>query len=102
MAKKTDSSIAKTNGTSPQKKAVTRAIKPAAAPAPAPIVATARAAAKRVGTQPIDMAEIARRAYFIAERRNQKGLPGDSKQDWLDAERELKAEVKKPRKPARA
>ena len=36
---------------------------------------------------------IALRAYFIAERRQAAGLPGDSHQDWIEAERQLAAEA---------
>jgi Protein of unknown function (DUF2934) len=32
------------------------------------------------------------RAYFISEKRRNEGLPGDDQQDWLEAERQLKAE----------
>jgi hypothetical protein len=48
-------------------------------------------------------ADVSLRAYFIAEKRMAAGLPGDSDQDWLEAERQLMAEAaasKKP-KPAR-
>ena len=51
---------------------------------------TARTKTRRtqgdVGVRPDD---IAVRAYLIAERRQQLGLPGDSLGDWLDAERQL-------------
>ena len=33
--------------------------------------------------------DIALRAYYIAERRRNLGLPGDAQSDWLAAEREL-------------
>lgn len=33
--------------------------------------------------------EIQLRAYFIAERRLQQGLAGDSAHDWLEARRQL-------------
>jgi hypothetical protein len=32
------------------------------------------------------------RAYFIGERRKSLGIPGDETSDWVQAERELKAE----------
>ncbi|MEI6280278.1 MAG: DUF2934 domain-containing protein [Verrucomicrobiae bacterium] len=35
------------------------------------------------------------RAYFIAERRQKMGWPGDSTSDWVEAERQLAAEAKK-------
>jgi len=43
--------------------------------------------------------DIALRAYFIAERRQQMGWPGDSATDWADAESQLRAEaLEKPLK----
>ncbi len=39
--------------------------------------------------------EISLRAYFIAERRQAMGWAGDSSQDWVEAELQLKAEAKK-------
>ena len=33
--------------------------------------------------------DIAFRAYLIAEKRRQLGLPGDSLSDWVEAERQL-------------
>lgn len=37
--------------------------------------------------------DIGLRAYFIAERRQKMGWPGDSTADWVEAERQLKAEA---------
>jgi Protein of unknown function (DUF2934) len=37
--------------------------------------------------------EIATRAYFISERRNQMGWHGDSHSDWVEAEAQLRAEA---------
>lgn len=43
--------------------------------------------------------DIALRAYFIAERRQQMGWAGDSATDWADAEAQLRAEaLEKPLK----
>jgi hypothetical protein len=36
--------------------------------------------------------DIAFRAYLIAEKRQQLGLPGDSLGDWVEAERQLRGE----------
>jgi Protein of unknown function (DUF2934) len=36
--------------------------------------------------------DVALRAYFIAENRRAAGLPGDEHSDWIEAERQLKAE----------
>ena len=38
--------------------------------------------------------DIALRAYYIGEKRQTLGLPGDSTQDWVEAERQLVAESK--------
>jgi len=43
----------------------------------------------------ISAEEISLRAYFIAERRQAMGWPGDSTSDWVEAERQLKAEAKR-------
>ncbi len=37
--------------------------------------------------------DIALRAYFIAERRQQEGIHGDEHSDWIEAERQLRAEA---------
>jgi hypothetical protein len=39
--------------------------------------------------------DIALRAYFIAEHRQNHGLHGDAHSDWVEAERQLKAEHRK-------
>jgi hypothetical protein len=64
----------------PKKKAATRAKKkkPSAAGKPA----ASRSA------EPTDD-EIRIRAYFLAERRHQLSLPGDSAHDWIEARRQL-------------
>ena len=51
--------------------------KAASAPVPAPI---------------LRQEDIALRAYFISEKRQQQGLPGDSLSDWVEAEVQLLAE----------
>jgi hypothetical protein len=38
--------------------------------------------------------EIRMRAYFIAERRVQMGMPGSEHDDWLEARRQLEAEFR--------
>ena len=40
--------------------------------------------------------DVRMRAYFISERRQQQGLPGDSAHDWLEALRQLQEEVSAP------
>ena len=70
--------------------APTKPAKPAAAP---------KRAAKKAPALTTD--DVALRAYFIAEKRRRHGLPGDEHQDWIEAERQLRAESKAPRKAAR-
>ncbi len=52
-----------------------------------------------VGEPVIPHGEISLRAYFIAERRQKMGWPGDASSDWADAVSQLKAEaIEKPLK----
>ena len=48
---------------------------------------------KSSGTATISSEDISLRAYFIAERRHKMGWHGDSAGDWVEAERQLKAEA---------
>lgn len=81
------------------KKTANKAAKKAAPPAakvPAVKAPTAKKAAKTVqASAPVKPAptpdEIARAAYLIYRSRVEKGLPGDSRGDWLEAERQLRA-----------
>jgi hypothetical protein len=62
-----------------------------------------KAPAKKTVTFTIE--EIQLRAYFISEHRHQHGIHGDPHSDWVEAERQLKAErkktaAKKKKKPA--
>ena len=52
---------------------------------------------KTVKAPAISGDDIALRAYFIAERRHKMGWPGDSTSDWVEAERQLKAEAARKR-----
>jgi hypothetical protein len=69
-----------------------------------PAVAKAKPAAKT--TKPKAPAyttdDIALRAYFIAEKRRTHGLPGSEHHDWVEAERQLAAESKRPKKTKKA
>jgi len=38
--------------------------------------------------------QIQMRAYFISERRRRFALPGDANSDWLEAKRQLLAEIR--------
>ena len=83
-----------------------RAAKPSAAKQPAaekkaatrPKPSAAKPAAKPAAKAPgFTTDDIALRAYFIAEKRRQNGLPGDEHHDWLEAERQLLAESGPPK-----
>ena len=68
-------------------------LKPKSAPRAAKTARTApRAKKKAAAPIALSQEEIALRAYFIAERRQQSGEPGDSFGDWIEAERQLLAE----------
>jgi hypothetical protein len=41
--------------------------------------------------------DIALRAYFIAQKRLHDGTPGDERDDWAEAERQLRSEIQTPR-----
>jgi len=72
-----------------EKKAKDKAPK-AGKKAPAPKKEKAGAGAVEIT---ISNDDISLRAYFIAERRQAMGWPGDSTSDWVEAERQLKAEA---------
>lgn len=60
-----------------------------------PLTSKAKPAAKKKSGKKavISNEDIALRAYFIAERREKMGWTGDSTGDWVEAERQLKAEA---------
>jgi hypothetical protein len=74
--------------------------KPAAKKAPVKKAAAPKSG-KAVEPEPeivISIEDISLRAYFIAERRQAMGWPGDSTSDWVEAERQLKAEAKRAKR----
>jgi len=73
-------------------------------PAPVEPVAAkpAKTAAKKTARKTTKPDDVALRAYFIAEKRHKLGIPGDSHQDWLEAERQLIAENGKKKKPVKS
>jgi hypothetical protein len=76
----------------PKKKAATRAKKKKTAAARKPSTRKpATSAAKPASSRPVEPTddEIRIRAYFLAERRHQLSLPGDSAHDWIEARRQL-------------
>jgi hypothetical protein len=105
MAKKSDS---KSTPAVPAK----RAVKPVAAKTKIAPTKTAPVKAKAVAAKTVKPKapkapaytndDIALRAYFIAEKRRAHGLHGDEHQDWVEAERQLAAESKRPKKTTKA
>lgn len=90
---KTERASTKGTGAAPKSRVATKA-KPAtrivtAAPA-AKAAKPAKAKTAKLPTLSTD--DIALRAYFIAEKRQQLGLPGDSLSDWVEAEAQLISE----------
>ena len=95
MPKKVKKSAAK-----PARKAVkkTTARKPVAARNRASIATPTQVMTRRVGGKSevvglvgsVTMKDISLKAYYLAERRKNLGLPGDPESDWLQAERELR------------
>jgi DUF2934 family protein len=71
------------------------AAKPAAKKASSPRKKTAshKKSAPRTAAPHISDEAIRTRAYFIAERRERMSLPGDADSDWLEARRQLLAEL---------
>ena len=78
----------------PAKKAAAKR-RPAAATkksATSPAEASPRSRTRRLVAvvHTITTEDIALRAYYIAERRQHLGLPGDAQSDWLEAEKQLR------------
>ena len=73
------------------KSASKRASKAPAARKPRPAAVTRKTRPSRLVA--ISDEDIRIRAYFIAEKRMQSGLPGDSDHDWLEAHRQLREEA---------
>lgn len=63
---------------------------------PKAAAAKIKAALPRARKPKYSQDDVALRAYFIAERRQAAGLPGDSHQDWIEAERQLASEASAP------
>jgi hypothetical protein len=81
-------------------------VKPkAAAPAkPAAKQPAKPASGAKAAAEPIrpSMEDLTLRAYFIGEKRLREGLPGDATSDWVQAERELIAELNGPKTAGRS
>ncbi len=89
----------KTKSAAPAKRAATSkpAIEKVAEPKPSraqpkAVARKTKPATRRTKKPQHSQDDVALRAYFIAERRQAAGLPGDSHQDWIEAERQLAQE----------
>ena len=107
MAKKTDSTtkpIAAVKPAAEPPKPPAKAPakkKPAAKKAKAPAGKSAKKTAKPAKPA-YTHADVALRAYFIAEKRHAHGLPGNEHLDWLEAERQLAKEHARPKRLKKA
>jgi len=89
-----------------EKKVKAAVVEPEVKPAAKPVKAAKKSVAAKPVKAPkpaavgivISVEEISLRAYYIAERRQAMGWPGDSSHDWIEAERQLKAEAKRKAK----
>jgi hypothetical protein len=94
MGKKTTTT--KKAGAAPKRAAKPSAEIKLAAPAKPAAAAKKSAAPRKRAAKPAAPAytpeDIALRAYFVSEHRQKNGLPGDAQSDWLEAERQLRAE----------
>lgn len=60
---------------------------------PKAVVTKPKPAVSRAKKPKYSQDDVALRAYFISERRQAAGLPGDAHQDWVEAERQLASEA---------
>lgn len=93
---KTEGPVSKAKTAAPKPRVATKAKPAARVTAAAPVAKTAKPAkpakAKAPKLPALSPDDVALRAYFIAEKRQQLGLPGDSMSDWVQAEAELISE----------
>ncbi|MGB9156946.1 MAG: DUF2934 domain-containing protein [Chthoniobacterales bacterium] len=90
-AKETDKSKAPAEETALNGDAAQPAAKKARSPRKKP--ASRKTSAPKRAAPPISDEAIRTRAYFIAEQRERMSLPGDADSDWLEARRQLLAEL---------
>ena len=93
MAKKPKNPIQPEPLAAAKKPAKPKAAKKAEPTAPRPKVKSAAVTKPGSSKVKITAADVALRAYFIAEARYKQGIPGDATSDWVEAERQLKAEA---------
>jgi hypothetical protein len=90
---KTEGLVSKAKTAAPKPRVATKAKPAGRVTAAAPVAKTAKPAKAKAPKRPaLSPDDVALRAYFIAEKRQQLGLPGDSMSDWVQAEAELISE----------
>lgn len=103
MGKKHDSKLEKSSSKKQAEKAVSKAEKAVSkgktkdqagekSPAKSAVTSAKPAPIRKPKTGAISLADIQLRAYYVAETRHREGRPGDTHSDWLEAERQLRAE----------
>ena len=90
-AKESDKSNAPADETALNGHAAKPAAKKAGSPRKRP--ASRKTSASKKGAPHVSDEAIRTRAYFIAEQRERMALPGDAHSDWLEARRQLLAEL---------
>jgi hypothetical protein len=94
MAKKlktSDNETAPSNGAALNGNAAKPAAKRASSPRKKPT--TRKTSATKEEKSRVSDEAIRIRAYFISEQRERIGIPGDAKSDWIEARRQLLAEL---------
>lgn len=79
-------------------KAATKSGKAASSPKKAADSTPRKAPVRKRGEVTVSREDIALRAYYISERRQAMGWPGDETGDWVEAERQLLQEAKEAAK----
>jgi len=90
---KNEGAVTKAKTAAPKSRLATKAKPVIRTAAPEPAAKSTKPDRKKIVKLPTPSRDdIALRAYFIAEKRWQLGLPGDSMSDWVEAEAQLVSE----------
>src|SRR5437773_5325630 len=90
-AKASDKEKAPSNGAALNGNAAKPTAKRASSPRKKPTVR--KTSATKEGQSRVSDEAIRIRAYFISERRERVGIPGDANSDWIEARRQLLTEL---------
>ena len=88
---KTKAATRKTKKTAPRAKGPEKPVQPAGGSGPS--ARKPKSGKKEIKAETFTDDDIRMRAYFISERRTREGIPGNSAEDWLEARRQLQAEI---------